>query len=651
LLFCICFQAGKVVWAPIPLLLLFFARKFLQDKAMPKPKLKIVADEELSPEYKDGSIFNNRKNKLFTAKIMYFQGWKLSHISKTLGLNVRQLFNIRVNEKWDDITSINRINFALEYRLNLLIVKEKKLPEDYKEIDLLGRQLERTARIEIYGKTGDEVILNPKLENKQIANRRGSRNRGLKNDFSPEQVNRLHEAFMDWQFPYQRQWYEAGLVQRNRMILKGRRIGGTRYFSREAVDDALQTGRSQAWLSASKAQAHEAKRAIIDFVRSTVDIELKGDPIIIPATCCKQRPDEDANLYFLSTNSMTAQGYGANFIFDEFFWVNKFNTLKKVASGMAIHKRFRRTYLSSPSAKSHEAYPFWSGAWWNKGRLKQDHINLDISHGALKDGVLNTDGQWRQIVTVEDAAANGCNLFDIEQLRFEYSKEEFAQLLMCQFIDDGQSVFTFTLMCSCMVDAWDVWSDFKPFANRPLGNREVWVGYDPSNTGDTSALVVVSPPIVKGGKFRILEKQQFQGMNYEEQAEYIRAVTLRYNVTFIGIDKSGIGSAVYQLVSKWYPTVEGYDYSVASKVAMVFKSLSVISKGRLEFDAGWTDMASSFMAIKKTMTASGRQATFEAGRSEENSHSDLAWAVMHALAHEPLESESGSETQGFMVLV
>ena len=39
----------------------------------------------------------------------------------------------------------------------------------------------------------------------------------------------------------------------------------------------------------------------------------------------------------------------------------------------------------------------------------------------------------------------------------------------------------------------------------------------------------------------------------------------------------------------------------------MLKAYDVIHNGRLEFDAGWTDVAQSLMAIRKTMTASGRQ--------------------------------------------
>ncbi|MNV95758.1 Terminase-like family protein [compost metagenome] len=73
---------------------------------------------------------------------------------------------------------------------------------------------------------------------------------------------------------------------------------------------------------------------------------------------------------------------------------------------------------------------------------------------------------------------------------------------------------------------------------------------------------------------------------------------------------------------------------------MVMKAVEVMRTGRLEFDAGWTDIAQSFMAIRKTMTASGRSVTYAAGRSEEVSHADLAWACMHAIDNEPLEGET-----------
>lgn len=41
------------------------------------------------------------------------------------------------------------------------------------------------------------------------------------------------------------------------------------------------------------------------------------------------------------------------------------------------------------------------------------------------------------------------------------------------------------------------------------------------------------------------------------------------------------------------------------------------------------------------MTASGNRSTYEASRSEDASHADVAWAIMHALLNEPLTAASG----------
>ena len=104
---------------------------------------------------------------------------------------------------------------------------------------------------------------------------------------------------------------------------------------------------------------------------------------------------------------------------------------------MSLHKKWRTTYFSTPSSLSHSAYPFWSGELFNKGRRnRDDRIELDLSHAHLAKGALCGDGQWRQIVTVEDALCGGCNLFDIDQLQLEYSPAEYQNLLMCEFVDD-----------------------------------------------------------------------------------------------------------------------------------------------------------------------------------------------------------------------
>ncbi|MCV5596962.1 terminase family protein, partial [Escherichia coli] len=175
-----------------------------------------------------------------------------------------------------------------------------------------------------------EADLNPNVANRN----KGPRRQPEKNVFTDEQIEKLEEIFHSSMFNYQRHWWEAGKTNRIRNLLKSRQIGATFYFAREALIDALLTGRNQIFLSASKAQAHVFKQYIIDFAKE-VEVELKGDPMVLP---------NGSTLYFLGTNARTAQSYHGNLYLDEYFWIPKFQELRKVASGMAIHKKWRQTY-------------------------------------------------------------------------------------------------------------------------------------------------------------------------------------------------------------------------------------------------------------------------------------------------------------------
>lgn len=50
--------------------------------------------------------------------------------------------------------------------------------------------------------------------------------------------------------------------------------------------------------------------------------------------------------------------------------------------------------------------------------------------------------------------------FDIDELRDEYSKDDFDNLFMCIFVDGASSVFKFSALEKAMVDI-SRWQDFK----------------------------------------------------------------------------------------------------------------------------------------------------------------------------------------------
>jgi len=585
------------------------------------------------------------------ARSLYWRGWGVTQIAEEFALHGivhkgkpiprATVESWKQRQRWDDAPSIRKIEDCLEIRLMTLISKEKKTPGDLVEMDALTRQLEALARVRRYeAPGGHEGDLNAKVGNRNA----GPRRKPKKNHFTADQAAELKRIFLDGLYDYQHRWWQAK-DQRTRMILKSRQIGATYYFAFEALIDAIETGRNQIFLSASKAQAHQFRSYIVSFAK-LVGVALTGDPMLITSDL---RPAEEAaaELHFLGTNFRTAQGRHGNFYFDEFFWVHSFEELNKVASGMATHKKWRKTYFSTPSSVAHPAHPYWTGERRNRRRKKSEQIKIDVSHAALALGSVGPDRIWRNIVNVRDAQAGGCDLFDIEELEDEYAPDEFANLFMCDFVDDSQSAFKFNDLIRCGCDSLVDWTDYNPESARPFGNRPVWAGYDPqeSEDGDNAALVIAAPPAAEGGTFRILERHQLRGLDFEQQAEFIKAMLKRYNCTYLGIDARGVGAGVYQIMAKPGALPGGVvakiEYSLELKQHMIMKAQNVVRRGRIAFDAGMLDLVSAFVSIKKTLTTSGRNITFKAGRGGQDGHADLAWATMHILMNEPLD---GKET-------
>ncbi len=559
------------------------------------------------------------------AKQLYWQGYPPAEIARLMGINQNTIYSWKKRDEWDETPPVQRVSQSMDARLIQLTDKKDKTGGDFKEIDLLTRQLKKLS-------DGQQA---------ETGAGKKPRKRKQKNHFTEEQIVVLREKILDSLSWHQRGWYEQR-HQRNRMILKSRQIGATWYFAREALLDALRDDvkypyqRNQIFLSASRRQAHQF-RGFIQRVAEEVDVELKGgDKIVL---------SNGAELHFLGTSAATAQSYTGNLKFDEFFWVSNFTNLRKVAGAMATLKGLTRTYFSTPSGETHEAYPFWTGDRWNEKRTKAQRKAFDVGWKTLNSGLLCPDKTWRQIVTLKDVIENGWEYTDLEEIQDENSEDEFRNLYMCEFVRDGESAFNLNALIGCGADGYDEWPDWKPFASRPMGNRPVWIGYDAngsSGNGDSGAICVVVPPLVPGGKFRTVETEQVRGLEFEEQAKVIENFTFKYNVQHVGIDVTGgNGEAVYQIVKKFFPMAMPYTMSMTSKRALVLKMLQLIRAGRWEYDRSERALINAFNSVRKVKTPGGF-ITYDTDRSRGVSHGDLAWANMLAIINEPLGQESGS---------
>lgn len=556
------------------------------------------------------------------AKQLYWQGYPPAEISRLMGISQNTVYSWKKRDDWDETPAIQRVTQSIDARLCQLTMKPTKTGGDLKEIDALTRQVKKLA------------------EGQPAQPFKKARASKKKNHFTEAQIAALREKIQGSLAWHQQGWFEQR-QQRNRMILKSRQIGATWYFAREALLQALRDDvkhgyqRNQIFLSASRRQAHQF-RGFIQKVAEEVDVELKGgDKILL---------SNGAELHFLGTSAATAQSYTGNLFFDEFFWVGNFANLRKVAGAMATLKGLTRTYFSTPSSESHEAYPFWTGKRWNEKRAKSSRVEFDTSWKTLNSGLLCPDKTWRQIVTLKDVIDHGWEFTDLEEIQDENTPDEYTNLYMCEFVKEGESVFSLNQLLTCGADGYDDWQDWKPYAPRPLGDREVWIGYDAnggSGNGDSGAVSVVTPPLVSGGKFRTIETRQLRGMEFEEQAKVIEDLTIKYNVRHIAIDGTGIGEAVWQLVKKFFPAAVCFIMSLSSKRTLVLKMQQVIRAGRWEYDRSEQALVSAFNAVRKITTAGG-QITYDTDRARGVSHGDLAWANMLAIINEPLGRENGS---------
>jgi uncharacterized protein YjcR len=589
------------------------------------------------------------------AKRLYIRGCTVADIERETGVPNRTLYKWIEAGNWEAFCPPDTVEVALARRLNYLADLDNKTSAQLDEFIRLTEsfgKLQKDQAVAIKIKAEAEAIAagkpifmpwnvpgevgysEPRAQKAERVSKK--REKKIKNDVSGITEEMLDKVRNELFYDYQKLWWDHR-DDRIRIILKSRQIGATFYFAFEAFNKAIITGKNQIFLSASRDQAEVFKAYIIAFALKHFDLELKGTNVILLSN--------GAELRFLSTNSNTAQSYHGDLYIDEFFWIPKFKKLRKVASGMAAHKKWTTTLFSTPSATSHEAYDEWCGNEFNKGKPDNRKIEFDVSHNNLKNGWYGPDRKWRHMVTVKDAEAMGCDLFDIEELQLEYSEDDFENLFMCKFIDDSKSVFSLQKLLDCQA-ANDDWQDYDDSASRPFLNKPVALGYDPSRVRDNASLAILAVPLKAGDKWRVLRTKSYHGQNFTYQANRIKEIRDALNVVHLGIDTTGIGYGVYEKVVDFYPQATPIHYSMDMKNQLVVKALDVINTGRFQYLVGDNEITRAFLMITKTTTNSG-QITYASSRNVEAGHADIAWAIMHALVYEPINNDGRKSTAVF----
>jgi uncharacterized protein YjcR len=546
-----------------------------------------------------------------TAKDLWVAGTSPKEIAKQLNLKSPDIIYVW-KKRYNWVRNKNDAIADVVKKFHELMVKSDKTEQEWQEFGKLAT---------ILGNLGKSSTKNNNEATSQ------KRQKKKHNDISHIELDDFYAFEEANLYPHQKVWLKAG-DNRTRFILKSRQIGATFTFSYEAFKTAVLKGHNQIFISSTKAQAEVFKSFIIKIANQHFDCKLQGNPIKL---------SNNAELHFLSPNSF-ADSRSGDVYFDEVFKTKNFADMERVAAPMATLSDYRKTYFSSPTAVSHQAYSIWSGERFTQ---TNSDITIDVTNlNVLKHGRKDADGIWRCACTVHHAIDMGWDLVDLNQLKLETpNKKTFGMLYECKFFDDSDSVFSMQDILDCAVNSKNLDKNY---------NGAVTIGYDPAGIGDNASIAVLALPTASEPAFKVLETYNLKHVKATDQTRILRELTGKYDVHNIEIDSTGPGIFVGDFVEHFFPRVKRVHYNPEYKNRMVQKALNIFQTNRLQYDKNDEVLPLSFLTVKQKVTSNGT-ITYASDRNDKVGHGDLAWAVMHALMAEELAYDPDKKPSRFTV--
>ena len=527
------------------------------------------------------------------------QGLDSAQIEKLTGIPTRTQRTWRRQYGWDVGTDAIA---QLEFKIQELLMLKDPTENQLKQLDLLYEKLAKFRE------------QNEKQAARQ-AKANGSNIKKKKNSFVGISLDEIEKPPMKL---YQTEFLNA--YARDRFYLKSRQIGFSYVVAWEALEDVMITGKNKIFISASKNQVGQIRTYIKQFSLKYFKVELKGTDKI---TIINPKGDL-VEFHFLSTNSITTQSYHGDLYIDEFCWIPNLRDILDTALAQASHDRYRVTYISTPSIKSHYSYNIWEG--------------LDEFGNPTEDDIS------RKKITIHDAIAKGCDFFNLKRLEKRYTPRQF----LCEWIDDAGSIFKMADLEECYYkekikndEGKMVRDNAKLPEYKNVGNP-IYIGYDPNGGGKNGDSASIAVGEHRPDKLRIIRNKTFNNMSINWQAQTIKTWVKKYKAGFLGIDVTGIGEAVYNLIKDlpqevdWPLTIKRFLYDRNNKIDLILHMERIVAGKRLEFDHNEKTILQSFLAIKTGATGAGRS-TIIADRKKGIGHADLFFAIAHLAYKYPIE--------------
>lgn len=557
-------------------------------------------------------------------------------IVRLVGLN-----NSRIIYKWADEENWTRdieddsLQLQLSIRYQRIVSskdeKETFTKQERSECDWILDQMLKVAKIDAINR--GEAVGRGRTPNVKNGQGKAKEKKRKKNDVSHLTAEDFAKFREEHLYPHQKVWWEAGQnpeTRDTRFILKSRKIGASWFCAYEAFEDLTLNHNDQAFISATRQQAEVFKTMIAAIAREFFDLEITGNPSQI-------KNDKKTNsLHYLSSSHFSAQTFGGNIYFDEVFWTRSFTRLFDVASPIASFDEHKTTLISTPSSISHEAYAKWTGKEYNEGRAEEDQVSFSVSHKALKEGRLCEDYIWRQVITLEDAVESGFDRITVEKIKQKTAPHKYDNFYGAKFVDDTNSYFNLNELLKLGVENLHEQIGYDPESDRPFGNRQTSIGYDPGGKVHFDATALLDVPTSDKNSFNLLDFELMRNMPSFDQFSVVKNWMDTHNVIHFEFDTTGPGQDMEKYATAEFPNCTPVRYNPAYKTAMVNKASSLFSRGRFAYDISNKEVPLAFMTIFETTTPKTGQLTYASRETQESGHGDLAWAIMHGFMVEEL---------------
>lgn len=406
-------------------------------------------------------------------------------------------------------------------------------------------------------------------------------------------VSNLKDAFDEpyTLYEYQRRWLED--ESRFKIILKARQIGFSWCIALEALLECFLHGNNVLIASASQLQADEVmdklKNHYFALKKLFPNLHEKGDSkseLKIPFLKKDGSLSKSyRKIISLPENPRTVEGFTGTVYLDEFAKQQRSEKMyRSIIPSITRSKGFKVRIVSTPEGKIGKFYEIWK----NKNDFSKHRVDI---HQAITDGYE----------------------VDLNELRRNFTADDFAQNYECQFLDANYSFFPLDLIIACEQVSLQYW-DRKP-------RGEFYLGVDIGRKKDLTAIMLLEK-IEETVYMRDLEI--LRNTEFSKQRKVISTMIRDNRVSLCAIDSTGLGMQLSEELKKEFRSqVEPVSFTNQIKEKMV-TDLRIAMEGKKVGIVPNEVLREEIHSIKRITTPSGN---VRYDGSSKDGHADRFWAL------------------------